>query len=77
MKKIYTSIDIGSDTIRILVGEYFQNELRVLAVSSVKSKGIRNGLIYDADLALERLKIAINDINERIEAVLKEVGMSN
>ena len=72
MKKIYTSIDIGSDAIRILVGEYFQNELRVLAVSSVKSKGIRNGLIYDADLALERLKIAINDINERINIPIKK-----
>lgn len=72
MKKIYTSIDIGSDTIRILVGEYFQNELRVLAVSSVKSKGIRNGLIYDADLALERLKIAINDINERISIPIRK-----
>ena len=72
MKKIYTSIDIGSDTIRILVGEYFQNELRVLAVSSVKSKGIRNGLIYDADLALERLKIAINDINERINIPIRK-----
>ena len=72
MKKIFTSIDIGSDTIRILVGEYFQNELRVLAVSSVKSKGIRNGLIYDADLALERLKIAINDINERINIPIRK-----
>ena len=72
MKKIYTSIDIGSDTIRILVGEYFQNELRVLAVSSVKSKGIRNGLIYDSDLALERLKLAVNDINERISIPIRK-----
>lgn len=66
MKKIFTSIDIGSDTIRVLVGEYFQDELRVLAVSSVKSKGIKNGIIVDADLALERLKLALDDINNRI-----------
>ena len=47
MKKIYTSVDIGSDTIRILVSEYFQGKLRTLAVSSVRSKGVKNGIIID------------------------------
>lgn len=72
MKKIYTSIDIGSDTIRILVGEYYEGALRVLAVSSVKSKGVRNGVIVDQDLVLERLKLAIDDISTRINIPIKK-----
>lgn len=72
MKKIYTSIDIGSDTIRILVGEYFQGNLRVLAVSSVRSKGIKNGRIADSDLVLERLKLALDDISTRINMPIKK-----
>ncbi len=72
MKKIYTSIDIGSDTIRILVSEYFQGKLRTLAVSSVRSKGVKNGNIVDQDLVLERLKLAIEDVSSRINIPIKK-----
>ncbi len=72
MKKIYTSIDIGSDTIRILVSEYYQGKQRTLAVSSVRTKGIKNGMITDEDLVLQRLKLAIDDINSRINVNIKK-----
>lgn len=72
MKKIYTSIDIGTDTIRILVGEYFQGKVRTLAVSSVRSKGVRNGVIVDENILLERLKLALEDINSRINIPVKK-----
>lgn len=66
MKKIYTCIDIGSDTIRVLVSENFNGEFRTLAVSSVRTKGIKNGVIVDQNLVLERLKLALNDVESRI-----------
>lgn len=72
MKKIYTSIEIGSDTIRILVSEYFQGKQRTLAVSSVRSKGVKNGVIEDEDVLLQRLKLAIDDINSRINVNIKK-----
>lgn len=72
MKKIYTCIDIASDTIRILVSEYYQNEYRTLAVSSVRSKGIKNGLISDANLVVERLRLALEDIQTRINIPIKK-----
>lgn len=72
MKKIYTSIDIGSDTIRVLVSECFQGEFRTLAVSSVRSKGIKNGTVIDQDLALERLKLALDDIEARINIKVRK-----
>ncbi len=71
MKKIYTSIDIGSDTIRVLVSEYFKGKFRTLAVSSVRSKGVRNGVITDQDLVLERLKLAMDDLSKRINIPIK------
>ena len=54
MKHIYTSIDIGSDTIKIVVCELYQNKLNLLAASSFKSKGIKKGLITDVELAKEQ-----------------------
>ena len=47
MKNIYTSIDIGSDTIKVVTCELYHNKLNLLAASSVKSKGIKKGLIID------------------------------
>lgn len=72
MKKIYTCIDIGSDTIRVLVSEYFQGKFRTLAVSSVRTKGVKNGKIVDEEALLERLKLALNDITTRINIPIKK-----
>ena len=55
MKHIYTSLDIGSDTIKIVVCELHQNKLNLLAASSFKSKGIKKGLITDVELATESI----------------------
>ena len=33
MKKIFSSIDIGSDSIKIVVCEYFQNRLNLHAIT--------------------------------------------
>lgn len=72
MKKIYTCIDMGTDTIRVLVSEYYHNKFRTLAVSSVRSKGIKNGIITDEELVLERLKLALEDISSRINIPIKK-----
>lgn len=63
MKKIFSSIDIGSDSIKIVVCEYFQNKLNVLASTKRKSDGIRNGIIVDSVKAKESIKNAIKEID--------------
>ena len=60
MKHIYTSIDIGSDTIKVVVCELFNNKLNLLAATSVKSRGIKQGLITDVVEATSSLKEAID-----------------
>ena len=63
MKKIFSSIDIGSDSIKIVVCEYFQNRLNVLASTKRKSDGIRNGIVVDSAKAKESIKNAIKEID--------------
>ena len=55
MKKIYTSIDIGSDTIKFVVGEYFKEKVNILYAHEEKAKGIRKGLIVDPNLAINSI----------------------
>lgn len=73
MKHIYTSLDIGSDTIKIVVCELHQNKLNLLAASSFKSKGIRKGLITDVELATECIKDAFNEVEEMLGIKIKRV----
>ena len=59
MKQIYTSLDFGTDTIKIIVAEYYKQKLNILSVADVPSKGIKRGLIVNPDETLEALKKAL------------------
>lgn len=66
MRKIYTGIDIGTDTVKILVGEIQQGKLRTLAASSVKTKGLKQGLIMDPSEVLISLRKAVSEIEVKM-----------
>ena len=73
MKHVYTSIDIGSDTIKVVVCELFNNKLNLLAASSVKSKGIKKGLITNGSEASISLKKAIKEVEDMLGIKIKKV----
>lgn len=73
MKHIYTSIDIGSDTIKVVVCELFKNKLSLLAASSVKSEGIKKGLITDVNGALKSVKKAITEVESMLGVKVDKV----
>ena len=66
MKKIFSSIDIGSDSIKIVVCEYFQNKLNVLASIKKSSSGIENGIIIDKEIAKMSINEALKNINSSL-----------
>ena len=59
MKQIYTSLDLGSSSIKIIVAEYYKQNINILSVADVPSKGIKRGLIVDPELACSSLKEAL------------------
>lgn len=66
MRKIYTSIDLGSDTIKAICCELFNNKLHLLASSTIKSEGIRKGVITNQDLVLSSVIKVINELENEI-----------
>lgn len=66
MKQIITSLDLGSNSIKIVVGEIYKDELFVLACTEVRSRGVKKGLIVDSEATMMSLKEAI----KRTEDVL-------
>lgn len=66
MKKIYTGIDLGSFSIKIVVCEVVNNKFHVLAASNVRCKGIQNGLISN----IEEVKPYLLKAKQEVEGML-------
>ena len=66
MKEIISSLDIGSSTVKLVVGEVYKNEVHILAVSEVKSKGVKKGIIVNSEDAL----ISLREVFSRCEEIL-------
>jgi len=73
VKHIYTSVDIGTDSTKVVVAELYKGKLNLLAASSIKSKGIKKGLITDVDEASCSLKKAITEVEEMLGFEIKKV----
>lgn len=73
MKHIYTSIDIGSDTIKIVVCELNKNKLNLLATSSVKSSGVKRGLIVNVEEASNSIQKGINEVEQMLGVKIRKV----
>ena len=66
MKKIYTGIDLGSFSIKIVVCEVVNNKFHVLAASNTRCKGIKNGLVTDMEEASIYLKKAKKEVEDML-----------
>lgn len=73
MRNVYTSLDIGTDSIKIVVCQLYNNKLNLLAASSVKSEGIKKGMIVNQETASNSIKKAINEVEEMLGIEIKKV----
>lgn len=73
LKNIFTSIDIGSNNIKVVVCELHNNKLNLLAASSVSSKGIKRGMIVNTDEASKSIKEAFEKVESMLGIKIKKV----
>ncbi len=73
MKEIISSLDIGSSTVKVVVGEMYNGELNVLSASEVKSKGIKRGIIVNPEEALISIKEAFTRTEDMLGIKINKV----
>ena len=66
MSEIYTGMDLGTNSIKIVVAEKINDKFHVLAAVSSPSKGIKNGLIEDNKSAIASIKVALKKVEEAL-----------
>ena len=73
MRKIYSSVDIGSSYIKIVVLEEYNDKLNVLASICHPSDGVKNGIVIDDARLVNSLKVAFSQINRSLGVVVDKV----
>ena len=73
MDDIYTGIDIGTDSIKIVVCEKTNDKYHVLASISSKSVGIEYGFIKDMKAAVSSIKEAVKKVNSILGIKINKV----
>lgn len=76
MRKIIASLDIGTSTIKLIVGEFIKNSLNILCVSEVPTKGVKKGLIASQDELIPVLKETFHKAEEMLGIQVREVILS-
>ena len=73
MSEIYTGIDLGTNSIKIVVTEKVNDKYHVLASTSSPSVGIKNGFITDIKSAVNSIKNALKQVNEMLGIKITKV----
>ena len=67
MSNYYTSVELGTDTIKILVCNKIDNKYHVIAQVCEPSLGIKKGIVIDTKQAINSIKKAFKKLNEMLE----------
>ena len=66
MRKIMASLDIGSSSLKLIVGEVVKKKLNILAVAEVESKGVKKGKIVSE----ENFLISLEEVFKKGEEII-------
>lgn len=73
MRKIISSIDLGSNELKLVVAEICGKKINVLVSCTNKSHGIKNGLVYNENELLNSLKKLLKQAEECLGLPIKKI----
>ena len=73
MRDVYSCIDLGTNSIKIVVCEKVNDNFNVLASVSSPSKGIKDGFIVDSKASVNSIKVALKKIDDMLGVKVSKV----
>ncbi|WP_390408306.1 cell division protein FtsA [Lacticaseibacillus jixiensis] len=70
---IYVGLDIGTTSIKVIVAEYIQGQMNIIGVGSQRSAGLSRGVIVDIDKAVDAIRQAVNQAEEKASIKIDNV----
>lgn len=76
MRRILSSIDIGTNSIKLVVAEIVRDKVNILCAISEESRGIKKGLIENFEDAVYSIKKAVKKAEDMLGLKIKKVVAS-
>lgn len=76
MRKIIASMDMGTNSIKLIVAEIIKNKTNVLAVSETETKGIKKGLITNKEILTPVIKATLKKAEDVLGLKIKKVAIT-
>ena len=73
MRRILSSIDIGTNSIKLVVAEIIRDRVNILCAISEETRGIKNGLIENFEDTVYSIKKALKKAEELLGLKIKKV----
>ncbi|SFA75360.1 MULTISPECIES: cell division protein FtsA [unclassified Bacillus (in: firmicutes)] len=71
--EIYVSLDIGTSSVKVIIGEMVNDSLNIIGVGNEKSEGLRKGSIVDIDETVHSIKRAVEQAERMIGMEIRQV----
>ncbi len=71
--EIFVSLDIGTSSVKVIIGEMLNDNLNIIGVGNVKSEGLRKGTIVDIDETVHSIKKAIEQAERMVGISISRV----
>ncbi|MCT2344201.1 cell division protein FtsA [Niallia taxi] len=71
--EFYVSLDIGTSSVKVIIGEMINESLNIIGVGIVPSEGLRKGSIVDIDETVHSIRRAIEQAERMIGVEIKQV----
>ena len=76
MRRVLSSLDIGTDSIKLVVAEMIKNKVNILCAISEETRGIKKGLIDNQEDVVYSIKKALKKAEELLGLKVKKVIIS-
>ncbi len=71
--EIYVSLDIGTSSVKVIIGEMSNDSLNIIGVGNVKSHGLKKGSIVDIDATVQSIRKAVEQAERMVGITIKKV----
>lgn len=70
---IQVSLDIGTSTVKVIIGEMVNDSLNIIGVAKVPSEGLKKGSIIDIDQTVRSIRKAVEQAERMIGMEIRQV----
>ena len=72
---IYVGLDIGTTSVKVVVAEYVEGQINIIGVGNAKAEGLSRGIVVDIDKAVQSIKKAIGQAEEKSGIQIRKVNV--